>query len=120
MHATLEATPALATARPLQDRQTQLLSLSRTEKAQAIQILVQSLSNTWTGIEKIPGICGGDARIANTRIPIWGILQALTLKRRDFARLHRESLGGKVISPRLPVRHPVPAPQYTDRSRQKM
>jgi uncharacterized protein (DUF433 family) len=22
-------------------------------------------------IEKTPGICGGDARIANTRIPVW-------------------------------------------------
>jgi uncharacterized protein (DUF433 family) len=64
---------------PLQDLQTQLLSLSPTEKAQAIQILVQSLSNTWTGIEKTPGICGGDARIANTRIPIWVIVQARQL-----------------------------------------
>jgi uncharacterized protein (DUF433 family) len=24
-----------------------------------------------TPIEKTPGICGGDARIANTRIPVW-------------------------------------------------
>ena len=23
------------------------------------------------GIEKTPGICGGDARIAGTRIPVW-------------------------------------------------
>jgi uncharacterized protein (DUF433 family) len=79
MHATLETTPALPTAMLLQDFQTQLLSLSPTEKAQAIQILVQSLSNTWTGIEKTPGICGGDARIANTRIPIWVIVQARNL-----------------------------------------
>jgi uncharacterized protein (DUF433 family) len=61
---------------PLQDLQPQLLSLSPTEKAQAIQILVQSLSNTWPGIETTPGICGGDARIAHTRIPIWVLTQA--------------------------------------------
>jgi uncharacterized protein (DUF433 family) len=30
----------------------------------------QRLSNTWTGIETTSGICGGDARIANTRIPV--------------------------------------------------
>jgi uncharacterized protein (DUF433 family) len=64
---------------PLQDLQPQLLSLSPTEKAQAIQILVQSLSNTWAGIEKTPSVCGGDARIANTRIPVWVIVQARNL-----------------------------------------
>jgi uncharacterized protein (DUF433 family) len=63
----------------LQDLQTQLLSLTPLEKAQAIQILVQSLSNTWNGIEKTPDICGGDARIANTRIPVWVIVQARNL-----------------------------------------
>jgi uncharacterized protein (DUF433 family) len=50
---------------PLQDRQTQLLS------------------NIWTGIETIPGICGGDARIANTRIPVWVIVQARHLGNTD-------------------------------------
>ena len=26
---------------------------------------------TQSSVEKTPGVCGGDARIANTRIPIW-------------------------------------------------
>jgi uncharacterized protein (DUF433 family) len=26
---------------------------------------------TTPAIEKTPGVCGGDARIANTRIPVW-------------------------------------------------
>jgi uncharacterized protein (DUF433 family) len=48
----------------LPDRQTHRLSFS---------------SPTWTGIEKAPSICGGDARIANTRIPVWVIVQARNL-----------------------------------------
>jgi uncharacterized protein (DUF433 family) len=68
---------------PLQEIRPQLLSLSPTEKAQAIQILVQSLSNTWAGIETTPGTCGGDARIANTRIPIWVLVQAQRLGSTD-------------------------------------
>jgi uncharacterized protein (DUF433 family) len=39
-----------------------------------IQILVQSLNNSWQGIEKTPGVCGGDACIANTRIPVWSLV----------------------------------------------
>jgi len=48
----------------------QLLPLTPSKKTQEIQLLVQSLSNTWQGIEKTPGVCGGDARIAKSRIPI--------------------------------------------------
>jgi uncharacterized protein (DUF433 family) len=55
----------------LKELQTQLLALSTEEKAQAIQILAASLSNVWTGIEKTPGVMGGDACIRQTRIPIW-------------------------------------------------
>ncbi|TAE47653.1 MAG: DUF433 domain-containing protein [Oscillatoriales cyanobacterium] len=57
----------------LKELEKQLLALTPIEKTQAIQLLVQSLSNTWQGIEKTPGVCGGDARITKTRIPIWSI-----------------------------------------------
>ncbi|MCU0544973.1 MAG: DUF433 domain-containing protein [Oscillatoriaceae cyanobacterium Prado104] len=60
----------------LKELEKQLLALTPGEKTQAIQLLVQSLSNTWQGIEKTPGVCGGDARIANTRIPIWVLVEA--------------------------------------------
>ena len=63
----------------LQDLQPQLLSLSAIEKAQAIQFLAQNLNNTRTGIEKPPGVCGGDARVVNTRIPVWVLIQARNL-----------------------------------------
>ena len=39
-----------------------------------IQLLVQSLRNPWQGIEKTPGVCGGDTRIAKTRIFICSLV----------------------------------------------
>ncbi len=55
----------------LKELQPQLLALTPIEKIQAIQLLAQSLANTWPGIEKTPGVCGGNACIGNTRIPVW-------------------------------------------------
>ena len=52
----------------LQELEAQLLALTPAEKAQAIQILAQSLANTWQGIRKTPGVMGGDACIRQTRI----------------------------------------------------
>jgi uncharacterized protein (DUF433 family) len=60
----------------LKDLEQQLLTLSPSEKVQAIQLLAQSLSSNWQGIEKTPKVCGGEARIANTRIPIWVLVEA--------------------------------------------
>jgi len=51
--------------------QPQLLALTPEEKSQAIQLLVQSLSNSWQGIEKNPKVMGGEACIRQTRIPVW-------------------------------------------------
>jgi len=55
----------------LAELETQLLALTPTEKAEAIRLLAQSLSNSWPGITKTPDLCGGDACIAKTRIPVW-------------------------------------------------
>lgn len=55
----------------LKELQPQLLALSVEEKAQAIQILAASLSSVWVGIEKTPGVMGGDACIRQSRIPVW-------------------------------------------------
>ena len=62
----------------LQDLQSQLLALTPTEKAQAIQLLAGSLGQTWLGIEKAPGVMGNDACIRQTRITVW---QLETLRR---------------------------------------
>lgn len=63
----------------LKELEKQLLALTPGEKAQAIQLLAKSLSNTWQGIEKTPGVCGGDACIAGTRIPVWGLVESRRL-----------------------------------------
>ncbi len=49
----------------------EITNLSRAEKVKLLQLLVRDLSDEFEGIEKTPGICGGSARIANTRIPVW-------------------------------------------------
>ncbi|MBD2595846.1 DUF433 domain-containing protein [Nostoc spongiaeforme FACHB-130] len=63
----------------LRELENQLLALSPSEKLQAIQLLAQSLGSSWQGIEKTPGVCGGEARIANTRIPVWVLVEARRL-----------------------------------------
>ncbi|MBZ8181635.1 MAG: DUF433 domain-containing protein [Oscillatoria sp. PMC 1051.18] len=55
----------------LQELKKQILSLSSSEKAEIMQILTESLSNGSSGITKTPGVVGGDACIAKTRIPVW-------------------------------------------------
>lgn len=59
-------------ARELQDR---LLALSVPEKAEILQVLIQNLVNSWTGIIKTPGVVGGDACITGTRIPVWDLVE---------------------------------------------
>ncbi|KPV54550.1 hypothetical protein SE17_03060 [Kouleothrix aurantiaca] len=49
----------------------QLAQLDRTEKARVFQHLALDLVHAWPGVEKTPGIQGGDACIVRTRIPIW-------------------------------------------------
>ncbi|MEB3340575.1 DUF433 domain-containing protein [Okeania sp.] len=63
----------------LKDLEPQLLALTPAEKLQAIQLLAQSLANIYSGIEKTPGVCGGDACIAGTRIPVWVLVNARRL-----------------------------------------
>ncbi|MBO1350924.1 MAG: DUF433 domain-containing protein [Hormoscilla sp. GUM202] len=59
--------------------ESQLLALTPTEKARVIQPLAASLANSWQGIEKTPGVCGGRACIAGTRITVWGLVNARRL-----------------------------------------
>ena len=37
------------------------------------------VADSFTGVESTPGICGGDARIVRTRIPVWVLEQAKRL-----------------------------------------
>lgn len=66
----------------LQELQSQVLQLSTSDRWQLVQALLISLQPNevnYPGIEKTPGVCGGDARIANTRIPVWVLVQARQL-----------------------------------------
>ena len=58
-----------------------LLALTPEDKAQAIELLAQSLIKFWLGIQKTPGLCGGDACIRQTRIPVWVLVNTCGLGR---------------------------------------
>lgn len=51
-----------------QELEHQLLSLSLSDKAAMVQSLTQTLSIGDKGITKTPGVCGGEACIAGTRM----------------------------------------------------
>ncbi|MEA5451207.1 DUF433 domain-containing protein [Leptolyngbya sp. CCNP1308] len=59
----------------LDELRTHLLALTPEEKAEVVRLLVQTLGNVWPGVEKTPGIVGGDACITGTRIPVWDLVQ---------------------------------------------
>ncbi len=53
--------------------------MTRAEKAQLLQWVASDLGDAFPGIETAPGICGGEARIVRTRIPVWVLEQARRL-----------------------------------------
>jgi uncharacterized protein (DUF433 family) len=55
----------------IHDVEQQLEQLSRSEKAAVLVRLALDLTASWPGIEKSPGVQGGDACIVRTRIPVW-------------------------------------------------
>jgi uncharacterized protein (DUF433 family) len=55
----------------LRDLEPQLASLTPGEKAEVVRRLALDIANSWPGIEKNAGVCGGDACIVRTRIPVW-------------------------------------------------
>ena len=59
-----------------QDLEQQLLSLSLADKAEIVQSLTKTLSRGGKGITKTPGVCGGSACIAGTRIAVWLLVEA--------------------------------------------
>ncbi|MGZ8215772.1 DUF433 domain-containing protein [Methylomagnum sp.] len=64
---------------PLQEAQSLLARLSRPEKAQLLQWVVNDLGEAFPGIASAPGVCGGAACIVRTRIPVWTLEQARRL-----------------------------------------
>jgi uncharacterized protein (DUF433 family) len=60
----------------LKELEHQLLALSDNEKVQIVQLLSQPQTSLMQGIEKTPGVCGGSACIAGTRITVWGLVES--------------------------------------------
>ncbi len=63
----------------LQEAEKLLSTMTRAEKAQLLQWVVRDLGDAFPGIESTPGICGGEACIIRTRIPVWVLVQARRL-----------------------------------------
>jgi len=98
----------------LQEIEHLLTTLTRAEKAQVLQWVVRDLGDAFPGIERTPGVCGGEPCIVRTRIPVWVLVQARrlgtseadllrsypTLRAEDlanawaYARAHHEDLLG--------------------------
>ncbi|NEP56786.1 MAG: DUF433 domain-containing protein [Symploca sp. SIO2G7] len=57
----------------------QLLTLSLADKAEIVQNLTKTLPIGGKGISKTPGVCGGEACIAGTRIAVWLLVEAQQL-----------------------------------------
>jgi uncharacterized protein (DUF433 family) len=53
--------------------------LSRPEKAQVLQWVVSDLGDVFPGVESRPDVCGGEACMVRTRIPVWTLVQARRL-----------------------------------------
>jgi len=90
--------------------------MTRAEKAQLLQWVVSDLGGLFPGIESAPDVCGGEARIVRTRIPVWVLEQARrlgvteedllrsypTLRAEDlvnawaYARAHREEIERQI------------------------
>ncbi|MCL5952062.1 MAG: DUF433 domain-containing protein [Chloroflexi bacterium] len=51
----------------------QLEALSTAEKAELLRRLALDLTHAWPGIDKTPGVAGGEACITHTRIPVWAL-----------------------------------------------
>ena len=63
----------------LQQAEELVASLTRPERAELLQNLVRGLGDAFPGVESNPGVCGGEACIVRTRIPIWVLEQARRL-----------------------------------------
>lgn len=64
---------------PFREIERLLPALSRAEKAQLLQWVARDLGEAFAGIESNPAVCGGEACIVRTRIPVWLLEQARRL-----------------------------------------
>ncbi len=58
----------------LKELESELMALSPLENFELMSMLTKKLNNSVKGINKTPNVCGGDACIGNTRIPVWSLV----------------------------------------------
>ncbi len=63
----------------IQEAEKILQEMTRAEKAQLLQWIVQDLGDSFPGIESNPDVCGGEPCIVRTRIPVWVLVQSKRL-----------------------------------------
>ena len=90
----------------------ELATLSKAEKAEVVERLAQEIGDTWPGIEKTPGVCGGSACIVRTRISVW-VLEG-------FRRLGWDEANILASYPTLRAADLVHAWAYADAHRQEI
>jgi uncharacterized protein (DUF433 family) len=101
----------------LRETEVLLSKMSRAEKAELLQLVVQDLGDAFPGIEGLPGVSGGEPCIVRTRIPVWVLVQARrlgtseadllraypTLRAQDLAnawayyRTHRDEIEAQIL-----------------------
>jgi uncharacterized protein (DUF433 family) len=72
----------------LEEAEKLIAGMTRAEKAQLLQWVVRDLGDTFPGVDARPGVCGGEACIVRTRIPIWVLEQARRLGTSEADLLH--------------------------------
>jgi uncharacterized protein (DUF433 family) len=65
-----------------------LAELSRGEKAQVLKWITRDLGDDFPGIDARPSVCGGEACIVRTRIPVWVLVKARREGLTEEALLH--------------------------------
>jgi uncharacterized protein (DUF433 family) len=93
-----------------------LSTMNRADKAQLLQWIVRDLGDSFPGIDTNPLVCGGEACVVRTRIPIWLLVRARsfgmseaeilrsypTLRAEDLAnawgyyRTHRDEIDNEI------------------------
>ncbi|MCX6044938.1 MAG: DUF433 domain-containing protein [Chloroflexi bacterium] len=82
----------------LQKAEALLSDMTRAEKVRLVERIVRELSGAFPGIESTPGVAGGDPCIADSRIPVWALVQYRKLGAseadllRMYPTLHAEDL----------------------------
>jgi uncharacterized protein (DUF433 family) len=83
----------------LKDAENLLSDMTRAEKAQLLQWVVRDLGDAFPGIASDSGVCGGEACIVRTRIPVWTLVNARRLGTSEakllesYPSLHAEDLA---------------------------